>query len=421
MIYLLYFSCINYETSNSEVIVNMIFFLFKDIDPNEKISEESEEAFVDLVLKLIDCQKVSIELAIMLGKSFVKIYLMKKPLEFEEWILDLIESRKTSFGKLCLVTGSLNHGPNNAHFHDRLFGYVMTCCSSTTSHDFQSFQALKIWSSKLKLSRSEILMEEKSDRLQSLLNLINSNWGSSLKGITELLTDTLQNVLQMVNSPQVDRELLENSLKCLSWKTKAKYSLLAVILPRIGVIKILENKPNFGSGLSESLSTNYMAPAGASLYKVIVKTANVLESWKKHILPHLLHSLCHDKSSLVRTNAKNHWLRLTQAYLPKEASISLIENLCPCDQCSASHFAILKGLRTNGYLHELTKNHVNSLKEGLNHSSSDVRLSAFAVICQVRKKGMMPTNEELNLAKNFIIDNLSVDEPSFRQVGISVS
>ena len=127
----------------------------------------------------------------------------------------------------------------------RLFGYVMTCCNSTTSHDFQSFQALKIWSSKLKLSRSEILMEEKSDRLQSLLNLINSNWGSPLKGITELLTDTLQNVLQMVNSPQVDRELLENSLKCLSWKTKAKYSLLAVILPRIGVIKILENKPNF--------------------------------------------------------------------------------------------------------------------------------------------------------------------------------
>ena len=117
----------------------------------------------------------------MLGKSFVKIYLLKKPLEFEEWILDLIESRKTSFGKLCLVTGSLNHGPNNAHFHDRLFGYVMTCCSSTTSHDFQSFQALKIWSSKLKLSRSEVLMEEKSDRLQSLLNLINSNWGSSLK------------------------------------------------------------------------------------------------------------------------------------------------------------------------------------------------------------------------------------------------
>ena len=157
------------------------FFLFKDIDPNEKISEESEGAFVDLVLKLIDCQKVSIELAIMLGKSFVKIYLMKKPLEFEEWILDLIESRKTSFGKLCLVTGSLNHGPNNAQFHDRLFGYVMTCCSSTTSHDFQSFQALKIWSSKLKLSRSEVLMEEKSDRLQSLLNLINSNWGSSLK------------------------------------------------------------------------------------------------------------------------------------------------------------------------------------------------------------------------------------------------
>ena len=36
MIFLLYFSCINYETSNSEVIVNMIFFYLRISIPMRK-------------------------------------------------------------------------------------------------------------------------------------------------------------------------------------------------------------------------------------------------------------------------------------------------------------------------------------------------------------------------------------------------
>ena len=158
-----------------------------------------------------------------------------------------------------------------------------------------------------------------------------------------------------------------------------------------------------------------MISAGASLYKVIVKSKDILESWKKHILPHLMHCLCHDNSSLVRSNAKNHWLKLSQEYLPKEASTCMLENLCPCDHCSACRFAILKGLRTAGHLHQLEEKHLNFLKQGLQHSSSEVRLSAFALI-RPRKKGIAPSNDELILATQFIIDNLSVDDPAFRQV-----
>ena len=133
-------------------------------------------------------------------------------------------------------------------------------------------------------------------------------------------------------------------------------------------------------------------------------------------MPHLVNCLCHDKSSLVRTNAKNHWLKITQEYLPKEASNYLLDSLSSSDQCLATHFIILKGLRTNGHLHELDENHIKLLKDGLEHSSEEVRLSAFDVICQVRKKGVAPSITELVLADDFIIDNLSVDDPSFRQV-----
>ena len=194
--------------------------ILQKFDTDEDIKDDDEEKLTHLAMNLIDCHNVSIDVAIMLGKNVVKIFLKKKPLEFEEWIIDHIDSRKTNFGKLCLIMGSLNHGPNSANFHDRLFDDILTCCSSTTSHDFQSFQALKLWSAKAKLSESQILTPDNSDNLQRLLNLINSNWGNPLKGITDLLTETLQNVLQIVNSPQVDNELLEKTLKCLSWKTR---------------------------------------------------------------------------------------------------------------------------------------------------------------------------------------------------------
>ena len=263
----------------------------------------------------------------MLGNSFVKICLKKNPIDREKVIIPHIEARKTEFGKLCLVMGSLNHGPPDAHLHDELFDYVISFCNNPTNHDFQSFQALRVWSLKAKQSGAKVLLDEKSNKLQNLFDLINANWSNSLKGITELLTETLQNVLQMVNRPEVDQDLLENTLRCLSWKSKAKYPLLVVLLPRVGIIETLEKNADFGKGLSESLSTNYLAPAGANLYKVIVKCKDILPTWKKYIVPHLLNCLCYDKSTLVRTNAKNHWLKITQEYLPKEASNYLLDSI----------------------------------------------------------------------------------------------
>ena len=90
------------------------------------------------------------------------------------------------------------------------------------------------------------------------------------------------------------------------------------------------------------------------------------------------------------------------------------------DQCLATHFVILKGLRVKGLLNELEENHINLLRDGLEHSSTEVRLGAFAVICHLKKKGLTPSITELVLAEDFIIDNLSVDEPSFRQVSLQI-
>ena len=69
----------------------------------------------------------------------------------------------------------------------------------------------------------------------------------------------------------------------------AKFEILSV-----GVEDLLENNTNFGHGLCQSLSSNHLASPGASVYRIIVQTKNIFESWKRHLLHPFIFSLCHD-------------------------------------------------------------------------------------------------------------------------------
>ena len=64
----------------------------------------------------------------------------------------------------------------------------------------------------------------------------------------------------------------------------------------------------------------------------------------------------------------------------------------------------------------LTPEHLESLKIGLQHSNSDVRMAAFSVICHVKKKGILPTVQELSLVHDYIQNSITSDEAAFRQV-----
>lgn len=141
--------------------------------------------------------------------------------------------------------------------------------------------------------------------------------------------------------------------------------------------------------------------------------------WKDQFLKRFVHCLCHDPSSLVRSNARNHWLNPTFVYLPPAAGQDLLDSLDDCDQCWKARFLVYKGQRLNGQLESLTKDHLDMLETGVQHSSSDVRIAAFAVLCHVKRKGSAPDVTELELVLKFLKYNLAVDEPSFRQVLIS--
>lgn len=62
---------------------------------------------------------------------------------------------------------------------------------------------------------------------------------------------------------------------------------------------------------------------------------------------------------------------------------------------------------------------MKTLNEALVHSSPEVRISAFSVLCHQRKKGDAPCDTEMNMIRQFIDENLCVDSPSFRQEFLS--
>jgi len=62
---------------------------------------------------------------------------------------------------------------------------------------------------------------------------------------------------------------------------------------------------------------------------------------------------------------------------------------------------------------------MKTLNEALVHSSPEVRISAFSVLCHQRKKGDAPCDTEMNMIRQFIDENLCVDSPSFRQAFLS--
>ena len=173
--------------------------------------------------------------------------------------------------------------------------------------------------------------------------------------ITDLLVDVLNNVLDSLSDPDLNNKLLENTLSSLSWKMKAKYPPLMVLLPRVKIQDVFETNHDFGHGLCQSLTSNHLASSGASVYRIIVKTKDIFQSWKKYLLKPFIDSLCHDSKNLVRNNAKNHWLNPTLKYLPKEAHESMLNFLCDCDECYKIQFLIVKGQRLNGQMDQIGK------------------------------------------------------------------
>ena len=166
--------------------------------------------------------------------------------------------------------------------------------------------------------------EERPQDLQLLCDVINANWENPLRGVPDLMADSLSSILDLVNCRELDKALW-NQMAALSWKTKAKYPLMLVLLPRMGVFHVVESESDFAAHLVESLSSNHLTSAGTSVYRLIIRTPEIYDIWKAHVMPHVIHALVHDSRPLVRANCKHHWLNPTIKAMPAAADLLYTE------------------------------------------------------------------------------------------------
>ena len=127
---------------------------------------------------------------------------------------------------------------------------------------------MKLWSLKaLQYENRNLLNSNQPGKLQSLLELINANWENPLRGtytsflllcafmhinieyfsnsiiifyftkkigVSDLLIDTMGNILDLLDDHHLNSQLLEKTLLDLNWKLKSIYPPLVVLMPRIG-------------------------------------------------------------------------------------------------------------------------------------------------------------------------------------------
>lgn len=105
------------------------------------------------------------------------------------------------------------------------------------------------------------------------------------------------------------------TLTNLAWTSKAKFLILAAVLPYIRFTEVLCEYPDTVYSLTCCLDSNYLLPAGAALFKILAKTLTQQE-WQDYCEGVLLDALNHSNRT-VQLNAVQYWLPCTSHTSPK--------------------------------------------------------------------------------------------------------
>ena len=348
-------------------------------------------------------------------------------------LLEEVENVKNDdIVRVSLLGGLLNCGYKeviaNITFLVQIFEIIQKVLSTSSGQIFQTFQVFKTWSHRLKEIIS--LSEEEKRKFMLENNLIHSatvtivnNWESPIRGVPDHLEDTLTNILDFLEKSDASNfisqisHMYHTNVESSSWKSKGKYRTLNVIIPKMGVSKLMENDSTFGRCLFLSLSSNHLVSVGVTVYKTILKDIT-LEQWKIHFLQPLVDCLLNQTDDLIQSNANTYLIPTTVKMIPSAGNV-IFSNLSSLPRSNRSWQAILnvlKNQRLLGHVDQLSHSQLLSVEKGLIHTKHEIRISAFAVLCLSNKRGTPPTCQEMQKIHDFIVDNLTVSDASFRQM-----
>ncbi|XP_055079941.1 thyroid adenoma-associated protein homolog [Periophthalmus magnuspinnatus] len=323
-----------------------------------------------------------------------------------------------------------------------LFPVIISLCEEKLNCHYFAFEVLTLWLKKVKENLAEImkttgarLLSDSSGLQQQLIHIVLSNADSPVDGVSEMARSAFALLLDLY---QMDYELCNDAERTLyssllyqitkfPWENKAKYYQLCALLPYLGSEKVLSHYSELPNHMLKCLSTNHLSPCGSELYKCLIQQQRqelssqnelyLVDQWAKCWKSVLIEALT-SEVAFLQNNCSIHLLPSTFRVFPSAVE-PLLRSL---DTSSPGHLyawaCVLSSYRATTGQSPWTLQGGTTLKIlhlALESADDKVRLAAFSLLCCSPKTKDFPTQEELELIKGFIPQNLNCESSSFRQ------
>ncbi|KAJ0041712.1 hypothetical protein NL108_007923, partial [Boleophthalmus pectinirostris] len=323
-----------------------------------------------------------------------------------------------------------------------LFSVIISLCEEKLDCHYFAFEVLTLWLKKVKENLAEIraitgdrLLSDSSSLKQQLVHIILSNADSPVDGVSESARSAFSLLLDLY---QLDCEMCDDAERTLyssllhritnlPWENKAKYYQLCALLPFLGSDKILSHYPELPNHILKCLSTHHLSSCGSELYKCLIQQQRQepscqneqshVDQWAMGWKCVLIEALT-SEVAFLQNNCYIHLLPITFRVFPSAVE-PLLSSLNPSSPGHLYAWAcVLSSYRATTGQSPWTLQGGTTLKIlhlALESADDKVRLAAFNLLCCSPKTKDFPTQEELELIKSFIPQNLNCESSSFRQ------
>ncbi|XP_060068955.1 thyroid adenoma-associated protein homolog isoform X2 [Ylistrum balloti] len=478
------------EAGNLYILVKIVLQLFQSCPLGTAITEnnlpqyKSLESILNTVYSILDIDGYATDCVLLAGTTFSYVLTtvstpavtvsafwstfqsLNNPdfkfstdiLKTPEYTPCLSNPFRKSLGPVCLVKGMVAcssaellcyQGENQSNiFITDLYPVMIGYCTGPINLHFHSFSLLLSWFKKFSmcLSQSEnfhIGKLEISAIFPQTLTLVYLNWDSPVEDVAEIVGEIFRMLLECwdttstkhkTSRKELDNDLPESVLSKLEttpWYVKGKYRILAILLSHMDQEKILTRYPEIRKHLQQCMSTNYLAPCGADVYKSFLQqirkqNGSDISVWITIWLETMMQSLT-NSNTLLRSNTNHYWVQSTLKVLPSVGDF-LQEHMSDVLYSSNTQFPRQHVLHAWVVVSKVIRNLTGReaqdstlLREALYSSSEETRAEAISLMCCSLRKAESLSERDSTLLMEILPFNLKIDSAPFRQhLGASV-
>ena len=307
-----------------------------------------------------------------------------------------------------------------------LLDLILTSCEQSNAYEYHSFLLLRNWASKFLQISNQIKTETDNNfkidipvaNLARVINVCKNNAESPTKGVSELCNETLldsykiaEHCLSEDQAVNLKKANIQDALT-KSWIQKSKYIQLKALVKCYGQEDAVSDAGDLASGLPVSLTSPHLVHAGAELYCLIIRDLS-FERWRNLFGPVMIQSLTSGDQG-VRDACREQWLPITIKKFKGSADFIFQETESTQNESALiAKLSVMRICKNEGM--ECVSADNKLIDQCLQHSSSVIRSTAFGLVCNAKKKGSVPTQDELGMIRSFLRSSGADGSAKFRQ------